>query len=118
MARLREGIGRRLRQLRHAAGLTQQELAKRVEVDWKHLGTIERGEQNPSLDLLERVIDVLEIEPWELFLFDLKESAVSPKVEEDLVLKLLRRGDSASRRYLLRHAEQFLRWTLEGKRLR
>lgn len=87
MSALREGLGRRIRQLRHAAGFTQEELARRAGVDWKHLGTIERGEQNASLDLIERLIRILKIEPWELFVFDLKAAPVPGKTEEEILLR-------------------------------
>ncbi len=43
-----EHFGPRLRELREAAGLTQQELAARVGVQWETISRWERGTREPS----------------------------------------------------------------------
>ena len=50
-------IGERIRRLRKKLGLTQKEFAGRVagKVDYTYIGKIERGEQYPSLKMLERI---------------------------------------------------------------
>ncbi|MCD6231403.1 helix-turn-helix transcriptional regulator [Candidatus Aerophobetes bacterium] len=50
-------IGRKLRILRKRLGLTQKQFAERIEgkVDYTYIGKIERGEQYPSLKMLERI---------------------------------------------------------------
>lgn len=55
--RLQAEIGRRLRDIRKMRGFTQQELAQRTEgtVDYSYIGKVERGEQLPSLKLLQRL---------------------------------------------------------------
>src|SRR5919109_728807 len=54
---VQQAIGQRLRALRQRKGLTQKELASKIqgEVDYSYLGKIERGEQLPSLKMLERL---------------------------------------------------------------
>ena len=42
-------IGDRVRQLRLAAGISQEELALRAEIGFKQVGRIERGEVNATL---------------------------------------------------------------------
>ena len=51
------GIGKRLKGLRKKLGLTQKEFAGRVagKVDYTYIGKMERGEQYPSLKMLERI---------------------------------------------------------------
>jgi len=50
-------VGERLKTLRKKLGLTQKEFAKKVsgKVDYTYIGKIERGEQYPSLKMLERI---------------------------------------------------------------
>lgn len=54
-------IGKRLRELRKALGLTQKEFASRVKVDCSHIGKIERGHQYPSLKFLERIREAYDV---------------------------------------------------------
>jgi len=50
-------LGERLKTLRKRLGLTQKEFAQRVpgKVDLTYIGTIERGNQYPSIKMLERI---------------------------------------------------------------
>lgn len=41
-------LGARLRALRKAAGLTQEELAHAADLHWTYVGQIERGERNAT----------------------------------------------------------------------
>jgi XRE family transcriptional regulator, regulator of sulfur utilization len=45
-------------------------LAERIEINSKYLSSIERGEENPTLDLLIRVAKGLRVELYELFMFE------------------------------------------------
>lgn len=65
--RWEEVVGRNVRQLRKAQGLTQEELAHAAEIDTRYVGGIERGEENPSVAVLGRVAAVLKVHPAELF---------------------------------------------------
>jgi transcriptional regulator with XRE-family HTH domain len=60
---VQQAIGRTLRALRQRKGLTQKELASKIqgEVDYSYIGKIERGEQLPSLKMLERLSNALEV---------------------------------------------------------
>lgn len=61
--RLQAEIGRRLRDIRKMRDLTQKELAQRTEgtVDYSYIGKVERGEQLPSLKLLQRLAKALRV---------------------------------------------------------
>ena len=50
-------LGERIRKLRKRLGLTQKEFAGRVvgKVDYTYIGRMERGEQYPSIKMLERI---------------------------------------------------------------
>lgn len=50
-------LGQRIRKLRKRLDLTQKEFAGRVvgKVDYTYIGRMERGEQYPSLKMLERI---------------------------------------------------------------
>lgn len=50
-------VGDKLRALRKKLGLTQKEFASRIpgKVDYTYIGKVERGEQYPSLKMLERI---------------------------------------------------------------
>ncbi len=47
--------GKRIQQLRKANGMTQEELAIRLNISDRHLGRIERGECAASIDLLVEI---------------------------------------------------------------
>ena len=62
-------LGRRIRKLRQAKGWTQQELGEYADMNYKFLGEIERGQQNPSFNVLMKIAGALGIEMTELFRF-------------------------------------------------
>ncbi len=60
----------RLEQLRTKNGLTQQELADRVEVSRQTIISLENGRYNPSILLAFRLARLFGVTIEELFLFD------------------------------------------------
>ncbi len=60
---IQQAIGKTLRALRQLRGLTQKELASKIQgqVDYSYIGKIERGEQLPSLKMLERLSNALAV---------------------------------------------------------
>lgn len=53
-------VGARVRELRSALGISQQDLADLAMLHASNLGKLERGEANPNLDTLTRVATALE----------------------------------------------------------
>jgi transcriptional regulator with XRE-family HTH domain len=51
-----------LRRLRQSKGIAQERLAWEAGVDRSYCGKIERGEANPSLNVLCRMADLLEVD--------------------------------------------------------
>lgn len=59
-------VGARIKSLREAAGLSQNELARRAGVSQSGLSYIESGEKSPSVDTLLRIADALGVTVSEL----------------------------------------------------
>jgi transcriptional regulator with XRE-family HTH domain len=60
-------LGRRIRNLRKAAGMTQMELARRTATNQGYLARLENGERtNPSLAILRRLAKALGTTPANL----------------------------------------------------
>lgn len=66
MEPLRIRLGQTVRELRSAAGYSQESFAARIKVHRTFMGTIERGRTNVSLDTLERLARGLGMGVWEL----------------------------------------------------
>ncbi|MFA7504685.1 MAG: helix-turn-helix transcriptional regulator [Burkholderiaceae bacterium] len=64
---LREIVATNLRQLRHARGLSQEELADRAGVNRNYIGMLEREQNAATVDMLERIAAILEVDPIEFF---------------------------------------------------
>lgn len=54
-------FGIRVQKCRKAIGLTQEELANRLNVEKQHISRIERGVNAASIDLLVELSDVLDV---------------------------------------------------------
>ena len=63
----RELVGRNVRRIRVAKDISQERLAFDSGVDRSYLGGVERGEENPTVDVLERLATTLGIALAELF---------------------------------------------------
>lgn len=59
-------VGRNVKALRLARGLTQERLAFASELDLTYIGGIERGRRNPSLLAMVRIAEALDTSVAEL----------------------------------------------------
>ena len=59
-------VGRNIRRIRVAKGIAQERLAFDSGVDRSYLGGMERGEENPTVDVLDRVAATLAVPVAEL----------------------------------------------------
>lgn len=73
---LKEVMAVNLRRLRHAKGMTQEELAERAGLSARYVGGIERADVSASVTVLGRIAEALEIEATELV------RAVPPKARK------------------------------------
>jgi transcriptional regulator with XRE-family HTH domain len=60
-------LGRAVEELRREAGLTQEELADRMNTESPTVGKLERGVANPTFDSLLRLARGLDVELSEVF---------------------------------------------------
>jgi transcriptional regulator with XRE-family HTH domain len=57
----RKELGSKLKEARKKVGLTQAEVAEAAEVNTNYYARIERGEENPSFEKLNRIMKVLKM---------------------------------------------------------
>jgi transcriptional regulator with XRE-family HTH domain len=69
-ANVRALFGRRLRALRKLRMFTQEKLGERAGVSGKLIGQIERGDGNPTLDVIVGLATGLDVEPGDLLQFE------------------------------------------------
>lgn len=82
-------LGRRIRALRSMKGWTQEELGQKADINYKFIGEIERGRQNPSLNVLYKIAKAMEVDLPELFR---SEHEISDRKElETRIAKILKK---------------------------
>jgi transcriptional regulator with XRE-family HTH domain len=64
--RLAEVFGRRVREVRHERGWTQEQLAFEAGVKRAYLSEVENGQRNVSLDMVEKLAQALGVGPHDL----------------------------------------------------
>lgn len=65
---IRQRFGERVRQLRVAAGYSQEAFADVCGFARSYMSRVERGGANPSLDAVQVFADALKVQPYELFI--------------------------------------------------
>ena len=65
---IRLRVGKAIRRLRLARGVSQERLAELAGSSGKHISAIERGQANVGLDALARIAAALAVDPAALFL--------------------------------------------------
>ncbi len=63
----KELVGKRIKELRRAKRMTQEELAEKTNISAKYLSSIERGLENPTFDTIIKLAYALDVEVSELF---------------------------------------------------
>lgn len=69
MGQIAEKVGARIRQIRKSQKLTQAQLAEKTDLSDDYIGAIERGSRSPSLEVLEKIAQALQISLKDLFDF-------------------------------------------------
>lgn len=60
-------VGKNIRRLRRERDLTQEQLAHLASIDMRYLGGVERGEHNPTVDVLGRLATAMDVHPQDFF---------------------------------------------------
>jgi transcriptional regulator with XRE-family HTH domain len=66
----RQLLGRRVKELRKKNRLTQERLAEIAGIDVKYLGSIERGTENPTIAILEKLASALRVKIHQIVNFE------------------------------------------------
>ncbi|MEW6617795.1 MAG: helix-turn-helix transcriptional regulator [bacterium] len=104
-------MGNRVRQLRTQLGLTQEDLDEKAELDWRSIGSVERGERNLSLDSLQRVSQALGVTP--AYLLEVtKERNELPEKELMIheIIYLLKEKNIKELKYILNLIKEFFEY--------
>jgi transcriptional regulator with XRE-family HTH domain len=72
---LREVFATNLRRLRHAKGLSQDDLAYEAEISRSYLSQLEKGVFHASLKIVGKIANTLEVEPAELLKLPMRRAA-------------------------------------------
>lgn len=63
---LRQVFAANLRRVRHARGLSQEDLAYEADVNRTYMSKLEKGASHPGLEIIGKLAAVLRVEPAEL----------------------------------------------------
>lgn len=71
MKDIQKSLGQKLRAIRKAKGLTQEQVADKGGMNFKYYGAIERGEINVTMKTVSNLARILNVRMGDLFAFDL-----------------------------------------------
>lgn len=70
MRNLKKLLGNKIREYRKSKKLTQEQLAELVGIGTANISYIETGKFAPSMETMERLCQVLNVYPYELYMFE------------------------------------------------
>lgn len=83
-------IGVRIRDLRNAKGMTQDQLSESANINSKFLSSIERGQENPTLNTILKLAVSLDVSLEDIFVgIEIED----PKNRKPMIDALLKRAD-------------------------
>lgn len=97
-------LGKRIKDLRKSAGLTQEKLAELIDIETGSLSGIESGRHYPSLPTLVKIANNLNIEINSLFKFA---SDVSTAEMKNCIIKNIDRLDDKTIAFIYKFFEDF-----------
>ncbi len=83
---LKEELGKNIKKIRSAKKMTQEKLAEIIGIDPKSVSKIENGKNYPSSETLSAIAHALDVEFYELFVF---EKIKSPQKMRSEILKAI-----------------------------
>jgi len=85
MSEIKKQLGKNIKHIRKQKGLTQERLAELVGIGTPNISYIECGKFAPSIETFEKIVQVLGVEPFELYKFNLK---TNEEIKKELFLAL------------------------------
>ena len=70
MIEIKKALGKKIKQIRKSKNLTQEKLAELIGLEVPSLSNIETGKFAPSVDTLQKLCAVMDVEPWEFYHFN------------------------------------------------
>lgn len=70
MSELKKLLGKRIREIRVARNLTQEDLSELTDIGASSISKIESGHFHPTDENLERIAKALKVEPYKLYMFN------------------------------------------------
>lgn len=67
-------LGKKIREIRKARNLTQEQLAEKVDIGTPNISYFETGKFSPSIETLEKIAKALDVEVYELYMFQPQKS--------------------------------------------
>ena len=99
-------LGARIKQIRKRLRLSQEKLAERAGISAQYISNIERGRENPTLDLLLRLADSLRVSLSDMCDF---ESLEDRRKVRAAIQQMLKTGDPERLRMAFRVLKDVLR---------
>ena len=100
-------FGMRIKELRKNKGLSQEEVAEKVNISSKYLSRIEMGQHFPSIDTLVNLADVLKVELKDFFEF--AHETDDPKELKRIMDGILQEADRDKLKLLVKVAKAMVR---------
>lgn len=70
MSELKKLLGKRIREIRVARNLTQEDLSELTDIGASSISKIESGHFHPTDENLERIAKALKVKPYKLYMFN------------------------------------------------
>lgn len=67
---IKKKLGKRIQSIRKSKGFTQEKLAELIDIEPPSLSYIETGKFSPSVETLQRLANVLQVNIWEFYYFE------------------------------------------------
>ena len=78
MSELKKLLGKRIREIRVARNLTQEDLSELTDIGASSISKIESGHFHPTDENLERIAKALKVEPYKLYMFNHQKDTKEP----------------------------------------
>lgn len=62
-------LGKKIQEIRKSKNITQEHMAELLNIEPSSLSNIERGKYYPTSDNLNKIVKILDVEPYDLFNF-------------------------------------------------
>lgn len=72
MSFIKKQLGQRIREMRKARRITQEQLAEMLGIGTANISYIENGKFAPSIENFEKMVKIFDVEPYELYKFTTK----------------------------------------------